>query len=142
MEALMKIGEFSRKYDLPLDTVRHYMAIGIITPIKRGGHYHFGLHTEEQSTAIKKLKQLGFKLGEIRKILLYKIFTQFDYENEKEFHYGLMANKYQEVKIEIDKLNHIQSNLENEMKRLHTLKINRLVYGLPLSVLDLLQCPR
>ncbi len=138
----MKIGEFSRKYELSIDTVRHYMDIGILTPIKKGGHYHFGTHTEEQGSTINKLKQLGFKLGEIRKILLYKIFTQIDYENEKEFHHGLMTNKYNEIKIEKDKLSSILDNLENEIKRLENLTVNQEVYGVPLIAIDLLQCPK
>lgn len=142
MEEVMKIGEFSKKYDLSIDTVRHYMDIGILTPIKKGGHYYFGSHTEQQGHTINKLKQLGFKLGEIRKILLYKIFTQIDYDYEKDFHHSLMTRKYDEIKIEKDKLSKVLDKLENEIRRLESLTVHQEVYGVPLLAMDLLQCPK
>lgn len=138
----MKIGEFSKKYNLTIDTVRHYMHIGILTPMKIGGHYHFDTNTEEQGDMIHKLKSLGFKLSEIREILLYKIYTQINYENENEFHHDLMKKKYNEIKIEKDKLSSILDELEKEIERLDTPTVDQEVYGLPMVAIDLLQCPK
>ncbi|MDZ7671924.1 MAG: MerR family transcriptional regulator [Halanaerobiales bacterium] len=37
----MKISEFSNKYNISNDTVRYYMELNLIVPIKKGKHYYF-----------------------------------------------------------------------------------------------------
>lgn len=37
----MKIGKFAEKNKLSIDTLRHYMDIGLLFPEKMGGHYFF-----------------------------------------------------------------------------------------------------
>ena len=35
----MKIGKFGELNNISIDTIRHYMDLGLIIPEKKGGHY-------------------------------------------------------------------------------------------------------
>ncbi len=49
----MKISKFADKYDVSNDTVRYYMELNLLTPVKKGGHYHYD---EKCDSQMKKLK--------------------------------------------------------------------------------------
>lgn len=37
----MKIGEFAKKHDVTIDTVRHYINEGLLTPLRDNTQYSF-----------------------------------------------------------------------------------------------------
>lgn len=37
----MKIGEFSKKHQVTIDTVRHYINEGLLTPLRENTQYNF-----------------------------------------------------------------------------------------------------
>ena len=52
----MKIGEFARKHQVTVDTVRHYMAEGLLTPLKENTQYVFSEIDNEVMDNILLLK--------------------------------------------------------------------------------------
>ena len=67
----MQIGQVAARTELSIATVRHYDEVGLVTPSARsaGG---FRLYTEadvERLLVIRRMKPLGFTLGEMRDLL-------------------------------------------------------------------------
>lgn len=136
----MKIGAFSKKYNLSIDTIRYYMDIGLLTPIKKGGHYHFGVHTEEQGQIISDLKEMGFKLSEIKEMLIYKIFSKLDHASEKDFKLEMMLKKHHEIKNELERLSVTSKKIEKELELLKLSSLQVTQSGFPLEAMSIFQC--
>ena len=69
--AQLQIGQVAARTELSIATVRHYDEVGLVTPSARsvGG---FRLYTEadvERLLVIRRMKPLGFTLGEMRDLL-------------------------------------------------------------------------
>ncbi|MEU6732697.1 MerR family transcriptional regulator [Streptomyces physcomitrii] len=67
----MQIGEVATRTELSLRTIRHYEEVGLVIPSARsqGG---FRLYTEADVArlmVIRRMKPLGFSLGEMRDLL-------------------------------------------------------------------------
>lgn len=65
----MKIGEFSKKAEISIDTLRYYDKIGLLTPKKINGKRIYTECDLKVSQAIIMLKRLNFSLEEIKSIL-------------------------------------------------------------------------
>jgi DNA-binding transcriptional MerR regulator len=64
----MEIGEFSRETGITIDTLRYYDKLGLVTPEKINNRRRYTAEDLEKSSAILKLKSLGFTLDEIRRL--------------------------------------------------------------------------
>jgi DNA-binding transcriptional MerR regulator len=67
----MLISEFARAADLPIDTVRFYVAKGLLKPERsaKGGSNPYQLFSADDVTAARMIRlqqTLGYSLGEIR----------------------------------------------------------------------------
>ena len=79
----MKIGKFAQVNNLSIDTIRHYMDLGLILPEKQGGQYCFDSRCQKALEQILNLKGLGFNLSEIKIIFFYESFGRLtDYEGD------------------------------------------------------------
>ena len=67
----MKIGEFSKKYDLSPDTIRYYIQLGLIFPKKIGKQNIFSQENEIELKNILELKKNYFSLQDIKKIIYF-----------------------------------------------------------------------
>lgn len=67
----MKIGELAKQCNVSLDTVRYYEKQGLLAAIDRseGGYRLFDQDAVERLHFIRKSKDLGFTLKEIRELL-------------------------------------------------------------------------
>lgn len=61
----MYLKEFITKMDTTKDTVRFYLELSLLTPIRKGKNYWFTDNEVESFQEIKKLQELGFSLKEI-----------------------------------------------------------------------------
>lgn len=73
----MKIGEFSRKFQIPQHTVRYYAKLGLLVPEVRNRQYYFNEDCEADMELIEKSKAVGFSLKEIHKILSLRRLSNF-----------------------------------------------------------------
>ena len=70
-ENCFTIGELSRQTGVGIETIRYYERIGLIgrPPRTQGGHRTFSLEGRRTLAFIKRSRQLGFGLDEIRALL-------------------------------------------------------------------------
>ena len=94
----MKIGEFSKKHQVTVDTVRHYINEGLLTPLRENTQYSFSEIDDRVMESILLLKSMNFKLEEMKAYLLFQtMYTNntFSYLGSfrKEFEEKLEENK-------------------------------------------------
>lgn len=141
----MKIGNFASKYKVSIDTVRHYMNIGLIYPEKKGGWYEFDEYCEWLMQKILQYKEMGFSLEEIHDLLnfqrlsLLNIKSDLDYFRNK---FITKINTLEDEKIYIDKKIGFINTLINRIDNYSTELLDRKKIGIPLMSLHIFQCPR
>jgi DNA-binding transcriptional MerR regulator len=60
LENHMKIGQFATKHQTSIDTIRHYMSLGLLIPEKVTAQYDFDETCSHDFLEIMELKKLGF----------------------------------------------------------------------------------
>lgn len=138
---IVKIGKFGEVNKLSIDTIRHYMDLGLIVPEKKGGHYFFDERCQNVLEIILEFKGMGFSLNEIKQLFLYKNFGEFtDYEQDT-YYQSLFMDKYKHVEQEINNLVEIKDKLKTKLDALSAKsKGSNVVMGIDLKVLDMLRC--
>lgn len=102
----MKIGEFAKKNDITIDTVRHYIDLGLILPIKKTGQYDFDIRCEKDIKDIQRFKEMKFSLNEIKEILTFKTLGNLDGGESKGFLENIFNNHISRLEkegLEIEK---------------------------------------
>ncbi|CAH2464224.1 MULTISPECIES: methyltransferase domain-containing protein [Bacillus cereus group] len=137
----MKIGKFGEKNNLSIDTIRHYMDLGLIIPEKKGGHYFFDEYCQKDIELILEYKWLGFSLNEIKELFLYKSLAKsMNYEKDT-FYQSLFKLKYEKMEHEIKILKERRDKLKAALNDLSiTTEISNSILGIDLRVLNFLTC--
>ena len=67
----MKIGELASRCDVNIDTVRYYERQGLLPPAQRSasGYRSYGSDDVARLQFVRRAKELGFTLDEIRELL-------------------------------------------------------------------------
>ena len=139
----MRIGEFSKKYNITHDTVRHYIDIGLLIPKKDNHHYRFDETHDRDITKIIELKKLDFSLIEIQKILN---FNRLAGKNSKEYtnYYLQVLEDKKKYVLECQKrYEGIESTLSKKIEDLASSKgKTKRILGIKIDSLDILYCPK
>ena len=71
MQKELSIGRLSRRAGVHIETIRYYEKIGLLPPPPRteGGHRLYGGNHRKRLTFIRRSRELGFTLDEIRNLL-------------------------------------------------------------------------
>lgn len=67
----MKIGQFANQNNVSIDTIRHYMDLKLLLPVKNGHQYDFDQNCQNDFDEIQELKSLKFSLKEILSLIDY-----------------------------------------------------------------------
>lgn len=134
----MKIGEFSKKHQVTVDTVRHYINEGLLTPLRENTQYNFSEIDDRVMDSILLLKSMNFKLEEMKAYLLFQtMYTNntFSYLGSfrKEF-----EDKLEENKKEIERLVKMNELIEKQIGTYQEVNFSR---GVSLRMLPDLVCP-
>lgn len=70
-EKTLRIGELAKRAHVPIDTIRYYEKIGLLSPAARtrSGYRSFNPHSAERLRFIRHAQDLGFTLEEIGELL-------------------------------------------------------------------------
>ncbi|HFK1762975.1 methyltransferase [Bacillus wiedmannii] len=139
----MKIGKFGELNNISIDTIRHYMDLGLIIPEKKGGHYFFDEYCQTDLKLILHYKELGFSLNEIKELFFYKnLAKSMNYEKDT-FYQSLFKLKYDKLEQEIELLEKKRDKLKEVLHDLiSTSETSNSIIGIDLSVLHLLTCSK
>lgn len=139
----MRIGQFSKELKVSIDTVRHYMDMGLLVPIKDGGQYRFDEECYSDMETVLEMKALGFSLQEIRSFQFYKRISKLKPLQNEKFYNNLIKNKIKEINDEITTLNIISKKLDKKLNQIEEnyLQPKRKI-GIPLDTLHIFACPK
>jgi DNA-binding transcriptional MerR regulator len=137
----MKIGKFAESNDLSIDTIRHYMELGLIVPEKRGGQYDFNEKCQKDINEVLELKNMGFKLNEIKTIFLFKTIGKLTPYQEDEYYKSFYKDKHETIEKEINKLTDTKLRLEEKIQELSS-KVSKYNHkiGIDIRALSLFSC--
>lgn len=139
----MRIGEFSEHNNLSIDTIRYYVDLNLIHPIKRGKYFYFEKEQQEELDELLYLKRLRFTLDEIKKISTAQILSKIEMSAKSSIYQDILIKKKDELKSEVSEISMALKILEDEIKRAG--EKNEDTYkerGIPFGSLDILCCPR
>ena len=137
----MKIGEFAKKNNISIDTVRHYMDLGLIVAQKEGGQYDFSDICQQSLEEIFILKDMGFLLSEIKTIFLFRLLGKFTDYQQQEYFRSLFLGRQRTIARQIAELKLMQENLAEEIDKLsHYEAKQNFTMGVNLSALNHLKC--
>jgi MerR family transcriptional regulator, mercuric resistance operon regulatory protein len=69
-DTALQIGELSRRTGCNIETIRYYERIGLISaPPRRGRYRSYGARDVERLSFVRRARELGFKLDEVRALL-------------------------------------------------------------------------
>ncbi len=139
----MKIGAFAKKNGVSIDTLRHYMSLGLLLPSKAKSQYAFDSRCQEAFNEVTHLKSLGFSLQEIKDIFVVNQLGKLTSIQKEACYKDVFKVKRDSVRAEIEKLEQKATLLEEELQRLDTLKdTKKFSLGLELQWLGHLCCHR
>ncbi|PFO08043.1 methyltransferase [Bacillus sp. AFS076308] len=137
----MRIGKFGKVNDLSIDTIRHYMDLGLIVPEKQGGHYFFDERCQMDLDLILELKKMGFRLNEMKMIFHYKNFAKLTDYGVDAYYQSIFLKKYEELDHEIKMLAEARDRLKQKVALLSTSsQETSCALGVDLTVLAMLRC--
>ncbi|WML50416.1 MerR family transcriptional regulator [Neobacillus sp. PS3-34] len=137
----MRIGKFSETNGLSIDTIRHYMELGLIIPEKKGGQYFFDPRCQRDLEHILEFKGMGFSLNEIKTIFLYKNFGKLTSYEEDKYYQSLFFDKYKKLEKEIQSLVQIKEKLKLKLEDISAKSTaSGSISGIDLKALDMLRC--
>jgi DNA-binding transcriptional MerR regulator/uncharacterized protein YbaR (Trm112 family) len=134
----MKIGEFAKKHQVTIDTVRHYINEGLLSPLKENTQYSFSEIDDGVMESILLLKSMNFKLDEMKAFLLFQ--TMY---TGNSFHYlGSFRREFEEKlaqnREEIRRLEWMNRQIEQRLGECKNIPVSR---GIALGLLAELICP-
>ncbi len=139
----MKIGKFVEVNNLTIDTIRHYMDMGLVIPDKQGSQYDFDARCQKDLERVLALKNMGFSLNEIKSILIVERLAQFTGYQEKDSFLALFMNKKQQLSDQIMELGKMKDKLEAKIQELSLIENKKKsILGIDIKVLDLLCCSK
>ncbi|MBN2222418.1 MAG: MerR family transcriptional regulator [Vallitaleaceae bacterium] len=142
----MKIGQFASKHQTSIDTIRHYMSLGLLIPQKASAQYDFDDTCSNDFNEIMELKNIGFTLNEIQQLILYRRIGKLTEYDQRITYTSFFEKKNRQIVQEIHRLSEMKLNLD---KAIEVMKakldsdstIHGETIGLPLSSLNLFACP-
>ncbi|MCA9513727.1 MAG: MerR family transcriptional regulator [Myxococcales bacterium] len=104
------IGEISKESGIGVETIRFYEREGLIPkpPRRSSGYRSFPVETVRRLRFIRRAREHGFTLGEIRQLLELRVKTGDSLDDMK----GMVQDKLDNVRSRIDELNRLVSVLE------------------------------
>ena len=135
----MKIGEFAKRHNVSIDTVRHYIAEGLLTPLRENTQYSFSEIDSSVMDTILLLKSMNFKLDEMKGYLLFQTMYTSDFSMAlKPFKSEFEAKLAQNLE-EIERLQKMNRLIESKLNA-YTEKYS-FKRGVALSSVTTMRCP-
>jgi len=139
----MKIGDFSKKFGISIDTVRYYVENGLLLPEKVHNQRKFDERCISDMETILELKSMKFSISDIKKMFSLLRLTNLGEDHYKDYYLTLFRNKKKELDSEIEDLNNSVSLINEKIKEIKDINVKKTSKrnGVPLSFFAYLYCP-
>lgn len=138
----MRIGEFAKMNSTTIDTVRHYMSLNLIFPEKKHSQYDFDNRCQSDFDDILRFKTLGFSLQEIQTFMAFKRIGRLSGYEKSLYYQSLFEQRLSELDLQIQTLTDSKELLASEISTLKSTSFPTRPFGVPLSCLSLVICPK
>lgn len=138
----MKISRFAHKNKVSIDTIRHYMDMKLLLPLKNGGQYDFDAQTQEDMTEISQLKSLRFSLKEIQKIIEYKRLSNLPAKAYKAHLIDCYTQQLTKLTQDIKALEKTADDLKQLLTETGQASNTKSKIGIHLDLITYLTCPK
>lgn len=138
----MRIGVFAKRNSTSIDTIRHYMDLGLLIPEKTGGQYTFDDTCQGELDEIIYLKSIGFTLAEIQKLMLFRRIgklTDYDRRTTYKAYFENRLHQIEQEKKRLDDMSIALAHALEAMKR--EPEESTASSGVPIDALHIFQCP-
>lgn len=138
----MKIGEFSERFGVSRDTVRHYCKLGLLIPDNSEAQARFSERECLDMERIQRMKDQNFSLQEIRRYLdILRVSTMVEPESIQEV-IDILNQKRDELQDKAKAMLATCASIEKDIEELSDrLENSSIRSGVPLNALSLLVCP-
>ena len=138
----MKIGELARLNNVTIDTIRHYISIGLLIPHKNGSQYDFSPREAENLQYIQKLKSMRFHLKEIEDIMNLKRTSNWVEPETMKQYIHMLQEKAGELAAEQVAIKGAEELVSKELREFEEAgKPSMEHQGVPIRALPYLVCP-
>lgn len=137
----MKIGELAQLTNVSIPTIRYYVSLGLLVPVRDSFQYHFREEDYQALRQIVQLKYWGFQLDEIHRILSMKRFAVGVEPKERIDYLNLLIARYQELEKETAVMQKKMNEIQEEIARERNCNFEKRHTGVPLRALSILCCP-
>lgn len=138
----MKIGRFAKVNNVSIDTLRHYMDLKLLLPIKSGHQYDFDQSCQNDFDEIQDLKTLKFSLKEILTLIDYLRLSGFSTKEYNAYMSDILHHKKTSLLEEEKAIDHALMQIES---RINTLEQSTIVkthhFGIHIGLIPYLACP-
>ncbi len=140
----MNIGSFAKRNQISIDTIRHYVDMGLIIPAEDGVEYEFDPKCQSDIEEVSRLKSIGFSLSEILSLLLYHRIGQLTKYEKKMSYRSYFENKLDYINLEIQRLDLMRTKLTHLLGNISSSEntVQKISLGLPLESLKYFSCPK
>lgn len=139
----MKIGAFAKKNNVSIDTLRHYMEINLLIPLKSGSQYDFDDNCQRDMDEIQDLKALRFSLKEIRKLIDYFRLSGVTTSDYNKYRMEQLLEKKNALVNEEQEIKHALSGIDLRLQVIeNTPTIETCHMGIHIGLMQYLGCPK
>lgn len=116
-DGAIAIGELSRRTGCNIETIRYYERIGILPePARRGRYRSYSISDTERLSFVRRARELGFTLEEIRALLGIATQDQVECGEAR----GIAAAHLEKVRARIADLGRMERVLESVVRACDT----------------------
>lgn len=137
----MRIGTFAKKNQLTIDTIRYYMDLGLLVPVKKNSYYDFDDTCQKDLNHVMRLKRMGFKLKDIGRILVMMRIGSASPKSETDYVLKQFENRIRDIAVEEESLKKMKQSIIQEMENLRNFKFDsQTLIGVRLEHISLFHC--
>ncbi len=141
----MKIGEFSRKYNVNTTTVRYYIERALLTPERKNNQYVFDEICMKEMEKIQLYKSYRLSLSEIE--LLFSLEKTYKAKDETAIQaiIDILSEKKRALEEERDSIDKVMEKLDESIRMWSSVRpetSREAVLGIPFYFIPYMTCPK
>lgn len=139
----MKIGQLSKKMDIPMDTIRYYISRGLLCPKQKNGQYVFQSEDEADLNYIISLKKMKFSIKEIETMIRIRRTSMGIEPSAVEQWRTILSEKKRRLLAEKSEIQNAIEMVSEKLQYLNQLSVSSVpeTTGVPLNAVEYLACP-